>query len=292
MNNKIHRKLSHDVVYRRLILIFIIVLFGTIDYLTGYEFSFYIFYLVPIAIATWYDERKVAFLSIVVCMLVWLAADLGGRHDYSHHILMFIWNVFVRFLIFYIMVILLLRIKANWKNMKEMAMSDSLTQLRNFRAFYQEYQVIKKLNFRSQTSCAIGIIDLDGFKNVNDTYGHMVGDEVLAEFANVLKEASRYTDVVARLGGDEFALILQDMTHEGAEAYDARLRKLFKATHLSERYQIDFSMGLAVFYTLPKHLEEATHTADQLMYRSKAFGKSHTTIQYIDNHNDQMTKRS
>ena len=125
----------------------------------------------------------------------------------------------------------------------------------------------------------LGIIDLDGFKAVNDTHGHHGGDEVLLQFSQLLKKACRSSDIVARLGGDEFAIILLDIDETQAYLCDDHLRTLFAESGLNQKYGVDFSMGLAILSELPENLEDATKTADQLMYQSKSLGKSQTTIQ-------------
>ena len=159
-----------------------------------------------------------------------------------------------------------------------MAMRDSLTSLNNTRAFNVEYQTLKKRQPKKDQTLAIGIIDLDVFKSVNDTYGHSKGDDVLVEFAQVLKESVRMNDVVARMGGDEFVVILQDTNSQGIEEYAKRLRNQFLLSGLKQRYGVDFSMGIRIYTELPENLDEATRQADQLMYQSKARGKSQTTI--------------
>jgi diguanylate cyclase (GGDEF)-like protein len=129
----------------------------------------------------------------------------------------------------------------------------------------------------------LGIIDLDGFKAVNDTHGHHGGDEVLLQFSQVLKKACRSSDIIARLGGDEFAIILLDIDETQAHHCDQRIRALFQESGLKQQYGVDFSMGLAILTELTENLEDATKIADQLMYESKSLGKSQTTIQTFMN---------
>ena len=80
------------------------------------------------------------------------------------------------------------------------------------------------------------------------------------------------------MGGDEFVVILQNTDQSGTEEYARRLRDIFDQSGLKQRYGVDFSMGVSVFNDLPADLDDATHVADQLMYKSKALGKSQTTI--------------
>lgn len=270
--------LTTSVLARRFIILVVIAILGWIDLATGYEYSFSVFYLLPVSMAAWYDHYKAAILTIMVCGTTWLIADFNAGHDYSNKIIPF-WNGLVRMGFFSIVAFLLFKIRRNWNEMKKMAMKDQLTSLDNSRAFEIEYRILRKISFRKDLSFAVAIVDLDGFKAVNDTFGHSKGDEVLVRFAQLLKQANRNTDVVARLGGDEFAMILLDVNEHTVQDYETRLRQLFQSSGLKQSYGVDFSMGIMILNELPKNMEQATQLADRLMYQSKAQGKSQTTIQ-------------
>lgn len=269
--------LSKKAFFRRVLLFVMIAVWGVIDLATGYEYSFAVFYLIPVSIAAWYDNKYMTTVTIVLSALTWLYADYEAGHHYSSSIIPF-WNTCARLGFFSIFASLLFKIKKNLAEMTLMAMRDSLTSLNNTRAFNVEYQTLKRRQPKKDQTLAVGLIDLDGFKSVNDTYGHSKGDDVLVEFAQVLKESVRMNDVVARMGGDEFVVILQDTNSQGIEEYAKRLRNQFLLSGLKQRYGIDFSMGIRIYTELPENLDEATRQADQLMYQSKARGKSQTTI--------------
>lgn len=251
---------------------------GCLDFATGYEFSFSVFYLVPVYIAAWYDSRRVVVVTIVFAILAWLFVDFGTGRSYST-LLAPVWNAIVRLIFFSVFAILIFQIRGNLVAMTKMAMKDSLTELDNSRAFQLQYQFLQQRSLRHSKSYAMGVIDLDGFKKVNDTLGHSKGDDVLVEFAQILRKATRTSDVLARMGGDEFVVILIDTDVNGAEEYSKRLRRIFDESGLKQRSGVDFSMGMNVFKQLPENLDEATHEADVLMYKAKALGKSQTAIQ-------------
>lgn len=273
------RIISTNLSVRRALIVAIILVFGYIDFRTGYEYSFAIFYLLPVAIAAWYDNTKMTMLTVFMSIGIWFVADISAGHLYSNFIIPF-WNGLVRVIFFCIVAFLLIKVRKNWNDLKKMAMNDPLTALDNTRALDIEYRILRKLSFRKKISFAVAVIDLDGFKAVNDTHGHIRGDDILVTFASILKKANRSSDVAARLGGDEFAVILLDINEYGAYHYDSRLRELFDLSALKQNYQVDFSMGLAIFDDFPSSLEDALHIADQLMYQSKGQGKSQTTIRY------------
>ena len=278
MERTLERLFAHNPMIRRLLILLITAVLGMIDLATGYEYSFSVFYLLPVSIAAWYDQFKITVLTIMLSGMTWLIADIHAGHHYSNTFIPF-WNAFVRLGFFSIVAFLLIHVRKNWQEMKNLAMKDQLTSLDNSRALDIEYRILRKLNFRKQSLFAVGIIDLDGFKAVNDTHGHHRGDEVLLQFSQILKKSCRSSDIVARLGGDEFAIILLDIDETQAYLCDHHLRTLFAESGLNQKYGVDFSMGLAILSELPENLEDATKTADQLMYQSKSLGKSQTTIQ-------------
>lgn len=278
MERTLERLFAHNLMIRRLLILLITAVLGIIDLATGYEYSFSVFYLLPVSIAAWYDHAKVTVVTILLSAITWLFADINAGHLYSNPIIPF-WNTIVRLGLFTIVAFLLINVRRNWQEMKNLAMKDQLTSLDNSRALAIEYRILRKFNLRKQSLFAVGIIDLDGFKAVNDTHGHHRGDEVLLQFSQVLKKSCRSSDIVARLGGDEFAIILLDIDETQAYLCDHHLRTLFAESGLNQKYGVDFSMGLAILSELPENLEDATKTADQLMYQSKSLGKSQTTIQ-------------
>lgn len=274
------KMLTLNALTRRLIILLSILILGYVDYSTGFEYSLSVFYLLPLSIAAWYDNYKITIITIFISVMTWIWADFSAGHEYSTFIAPF-WNGCVRLTFFSIVAILIIKIRQSLHEMTLLAMKDALTTLNNIRAFEIEYNILRRLSTRKNMSFAVAIIDLDGFKEVNDTYGHSIGDEVLQEFANVLKHSTRSSDILARLGGDEFAVILQDVDEKSVQDYDSRLRENFSLSDLKRNYQVDFSMGVAIFTDLPKYADDATHTADQLMYSSKEAGKSQTTVAVI-----------
>ncbi|MDY6462569.1 GGDEF domain-containing protein [Acinetobacter faecalis] len=277
MLTQVEKLLSGRALTRRSIIILFTLIMGWIDLATGYEYSFSVFYLIPVSVAVWYDNTKVTVLSILGATCMWLYADFSS-HQYTQTLAPY-WNAFVRLAFFSVVAILLFKVRGSLIAMTKMAMRDSLTALSNSRAFQMQYDDIRRNSHKSSHGFAVGVIDLDGFKKINDSLGHSKGDDVLVAFAEILKKATRSTDIVARMGGDEFIVILKRTDAKGAEEYSARLRRAFNESGLKEQSGVDFSMGIILFDHLPEDLDDATHAADMLMYKAKALGKSQTTIQ-------------
>jgi diguanylate cyclase (GGDEF)-like protein len=148
---------------------------------------------------------------------------------------------------------------------------DPLTLLYN-RSFFEkklEELVLKEVPF------ALVFLDLDNFKQVNDTYGHDAGDEVLIDMAKILRTNLKGKDVIARLGGDEFVVILPEVTKEEAQKIftkiEDKVKKIFK------EYNISASVGIAEFPEI-KDPKELLKMADKNMYKAKQAGKGRVVV--------------
>jgi diguanylate cyclase (GGDEF)-like protein len=121
-------------------------------------------------------------------------------------------------------------------------------------------------------------IDLDGFKGVNDTHGHLFGSRALVEAAAVIRGSARETDVVARFGGDEFALVLPDTGSDGAFAVGERIRERVAAHKFLAGDGLDIhltvSVGVATLPDVAASADELMQAADKAMYRVKDAGKN------------------
>ena len=131
---------------------------------------------------------------------------------------------------------------------------------------------------RSGRPLSLLFIDLDGFKAVNDTHGHLFGSRALVEAAAVIRGSARETDVVARFGGDEFALVLPDTGGEGAFAVGERIRERIAAHTFLAGDGLDIhltaSVGVATLPDVAASAEELVQAADKAMYQVKDSGKN------------------
>ena len=158
-----------------------------------------------------------------------------------------------------------------------LAVHDYLTGLPNRRLFDDRlHQILQRVD-RSEGRAAVLFIDLDGFKPVNDTYGHQFGDELLIATAKRLKRVTRKSDTVARLGGDEFAMIveLSDEQEGGLQVIcDKILQLLEEPYHVrGEAVMVSASIGCAIYPEQTRNPAELVRMADEAMYRAKHDGK-------------------
>lgn len=152
------------------------------------------------------------------------------------------------------------------------ALYDELSELPNRRAFFDRLtQALHRADRHKQEVCLV-YIDLNGFKAVNDTYGHQAGDEVIREVGRRLRSSIRRTDTPARLGGDEFACILEDFRdRDAALQVINKIAKTFEKKISAEghRHDIGGSLGVAVYPEATRSAEMMIQLADEAMYQAK-----------------------
>ncbi len=159
-----------------------------------------------------------------------------------------------------------------------LSVTDDLTQLYNSRYMSQVLRRETKRASRSGRPLSLLFIDLDGFKSINDTHGHLYGSRALVEAAGLIRLSARETDVVARFGGDEFALILPDTGSEGAAAVGERVRERVNAHGFLQGDGLDIhltvSVGVATLPDVAASTEGLIQAADEAMYYVKEHGKN------------------
>jgi diguanylate cyclase (GGDEF)-like protein len=159
-----------------------------------------------------------------------------------------------------------------------LSVTDDLTQLYNSRYLSQVLRRETKRASRSGRPLSLLFIDLDGFKGINDTHGHLYGSSALVEAAAVIRISARETDIVARFGGDEFALVLPDTGSEGAAAVGERVREKIAVHRFLHGQGLDIkltvSVGVATLPDVAASAEQLIQAADEAMYRVKDQGKN------------------
>ena len=157
-----------------------------------------------------------------------------------------------------------------------LALRDPLTGLYNRRALMNALSTAIKTLPNDGTQHALFLIDLNGFKRVNDTHGHAVGDQVLEIVADRFRAASRPSDIVARIGGDELAVLAYDVDREAAYSIGMRfvdaLRPSIRAGKHS--HSVSMAIGVALIPEYGATAEDALRNADTAMYRAKALDRS------------------
>lgn len=162
------------------------------------------------------------------------------------------------------------------ENLSQMAMVDTLTQLPNRRALMQHLSAATRRSERTGSTVAIAFIDIDNFKQINDSLGHQIGDEVLQEVSKKLVAAVRGCDEIARIGGDEFIALIEEVKSDDdcviiVERMVSSIREVTIANHSD--WNVTASIGVAMF---PRdgNIDALMSAADAAMYRAKKDGKN------------------
>jgi len=168
--------------------------------------------------------------------------------------------------------------------LEEMASLDFLTQIYNRHKFesFLEYEIKKHKRYEKDTSFSLLMIDLDYFKKINDTYGHLKGDYVLQEIAKILKICSRDTDIIARWGGEEFVIMLPHTHLDEAILVSEKLRSSVEQHKFINIPKITCSIGIAVFHKNDTQ-KALFKRADKALYKAKELGRNRVEIEIIEN---------
>jgi len=248
------------------------VILGAADVWTGSEFSFSIFYLLPISLTALSLGKRWALANAVVASLVWLAADYAAGHTYSSPIIPY-WNATVRLGYFVLFAVLFARLRSALEEESGLARLDPLTGIFNRRAFEELAAGEISRAARYGRPLSLAFVDLDHFKQVNDDFGHEVGDEVLRQVAATLVATMRSADTVARLGGDEFAVLMPETDPQAAMTALEKSRAALKARMLMNAWPTTFSVGVVSAKGSQLNVPELLAAADRLMYEAKRTGR-------------------
>jgi two-component system cell cycle response regulator len=164
------------------------------------------------------------------------------------------------------------------KRLRKLSITDGLTELFNHRHVHELLHEEFERSRRSGEPMAVAMLDLDRFKQVNDTYGHPTGDVILYETSQILRDTAREIDMVGRYGGEEFIVILPDTDEDAAERFAERVRESV-AEHLyrdeATEVRMTVSGGVASYPGAGvEHPDELIKQADEALYRAKESGRN------------------
>lgn len=178
------------------------------------------------------------------------------------------------------------QLRINLEQSMEMAIKDSLTGLHNRRYIDTNLNKQFVLSLKNDKPLSLLLLDIDKFKNVNDTYGHDIGDEILIEFANRIATSVRGIDITARLGGEEFVVLLPNTDNDTALLVAERLRKSIANAPFTDLTNCDdlnisMSVGVSTLHRSDDHAENLLKRADLALYDAKEQGRNRVN-NYVD----------
>ena len=250
-----------------------VTLIGVADALTGEQISLAVLYVLPIMAASWTAGLGWGLGVAGVCVALLLAGGVFVGHPFQH-IGFFAFSVLSEAGTYALLAWLVSRLARALERERNAARSDALTGLPNRAALFDAIQREMERQQRYGHPLAVAYMDCDNFKTVNDSQGHLAGDQLLEAVAHTLRSNLRRTDVSARLGGDEFAVLLPETTPDQARAAVESLRAKLQERMREGGWPVDFSIGVAAFTNPPASPGAALKAADRLMYRAKTQGKA------------------
>jgi diguanylate cyclase (GGDEF)-like protein len=171
------------------------------------------------------------------------------------------------------------------EKLQRLAITDGLTKLHNSRSFYSQLEVEVDRYNRYKHSLSLLLLDIDWFKNYNDTFGHLEGDKVLVQISRMIKSCLRKLDTAYRYGGEEFTVILPETSCEEAILVAERIRNVVQEEvfrpEKGKEISITISVG-ATQYNENEELSTFIQRADKAMYHSKQKGRNQVTALQVE----------
>jgi diguanylate cyclase (GGDEF)-like protein len=244
------------------------------DWLTPNEVAFAAMYIVPVGVAAWFVSPRAGTLISIASTILWFSLNLAEELGSSWVI--GAWNVSVRLAMFLFVSALVGGARGLLDAERRRSRVDALTDVLNARAFYEIVQREIARTRRYRRPMSVAYIDIDDFKDINDHFGHVAGDELLRTFARCVQETIRSIDSVARLGGDEFVVLMPETDTEGAMV---AIQRLTQSVYSIDSLKVGVSIGVVTCDDpVPESIDEIVRRADTLMYTAKHLGK-HRFIQ-------------
>lgn len=252
------------------------ILIGYFDYQTGVHISMMLLYAVPVLAAAWYCGKLLGFAVAVSATASWLIVNtIYKPPGVSDAILS--WNAFTRLGIFLLIaytVSLQAKLRIVLDREKLRANTDRLTGLLNKGAFRERVEEEINLVQRYHHPLSLAFIDLDNFKQVNDTGGHARGDKLLQDFSETIIHTIRKTDFAGRIGGDEFTICFPETGEGQVRIAVEKLVGALDILHRQSCFQVTASIGVVTCKEVCETYDVLLGKADKLMYIAKKKGKN------------------
>jgi len=172
---------------------------------------------------------------------------------------------------------LVLRRVLLYEEIERVAITDSLTEIHTRRYVIERFQEEMKRSQARHMKLSFLMIDVDLFKEINDTHGHLTGDQVLREIGKIIKENTREIDIPARYGGEEFCIVLPDTDYLGAQYVAERIRKAVQEKMMKiydTTINVTISVGVSNYPKDSEKMNDLIDKADFALYRAKKYGRN------------------
>lgn len=261
-------------------LAFILVLgAGWVDYITGPDYSLLLLYLLPVLTTAWFAGRWASVAISLESAMVLLVVDLAGQRHSVGSVALY-WNDLSILVFFLLVTYIIASLKSAFEREKLAAGTDALTGVANRRHFYELADAEINRQRRYGHPFTVCYIDIDNFKQINDTFGHGEGDNLLSLIAQSIRTNMRKTDLVGRIGGDEFALLMPETGADVALNVVGKVHALHDIAW-KRGLTVTLSIGMVVYLSPPENVDGMIKRADALMYSVKAGGKNNIRYEIV-----------
>ena len=263
-----------------LVAAFLVICVGVGDIVTGVEIQLHFFYVLPIALVSWFVKGDVGTYLALLCNLVILVADNFGGRTYSAAWIPY-WNFLMRGGVFIVIALTLSQLRSKFDILSELAARDFLTGLPNGRAFYELAASEMQRAFGVEP-LTLACIDIQGFNWINHRFGYATGDQVLCTIAQTIKQSVPRGDLVGRIGGTSFALLLPNTTSDGANIVLENIQNALKEERRRYAQPVTFFISAIACSKAPRSVAELMHEAELRMSRMKSNSRDAIEIAHVD----------
>lgn len=280
----INKKHSKKTIYKFLITSMIFCFLTAIFILPNLDFNIQLIFMILLIFLTYYMVIEFMMAGLILVCLIYFSGFISVAiitkftEYHTNAVMAFQLSIVISVIYLYIYV---KKVDTSQKKLYSNSVIDDVTGIYNKRYYNikinEEFEIAKEQN----QNFALMLIDLDRFKLINDTHGHLFGDEILRSFASLVKSKIRVNDIFCRFGGDEFVLLISDYNEKNFEIISTRIAEAISC--LNKRYDKELngaftaSIGLSVFPEDTSCLDEMLNCADQAMYKAKL----HNETQFV-----------
>ena len=244
---------------------------GALRAATDAEFAFASLAVLPVLVIAWIGGKRNGLFAAFLAAAMWAVGDIASGRQFSA--LWIPWaNAVTRLMTYSLVALLAAQLRTQLEREHEHATQDALTGVQNRRAFLEAGGVEVERAARYAHPLAVVFLDLDDFKQLNDTKGHDAGDAALRTTASALRDVLRSSDRVARLGGDEFAVLLPEIEYDAAVETGQKISVAVNSA-LRDFPPVKGSIGVAWFGEVDRPFPAMLKAADEVMYEAKESGK-------------------
>ncbi|GAB4214155.1 MAG: hypothetical protein OHK0022_52290 [Roseiflexaceae bacterium] len=255
------------------------------DLLVGPGLDLAVLYTVPILLIAWFGGHKAGWMALLLATGFHAGIDLSRCASPTSCIAP-LCETLLSALISGLLVKFIVRLRSTLVVECTRARCDPLTGLSNRLGFYEQAEREMRVKPSAGECLTVLYIDCDGFKAVNDTYGHQGGDQVLRMVGQALRGAVRSADIAARVGGDEFVLLLRVEQAALVQPLVGRIAAALNTAMEADSWPVTFSIGAVTFTSRPSSVDMLLASADALMYRIKEQGKDGIAYAVVSQHQE------